>query len=82
LPALGPVVDALQSLAFPLGARTLAFVRTQFSIVGRFLAIVRDAVSLVGDAVALVGSGLAPGELALAPRQHLSAVIQLGSALA
>lgn len=79
--AFGPLVDAPQSFAFTLRTRTLAFVRTQLSIVGRLLAIVCNSVPLISDAVSLIGDPLAPRNLALTPRESMLARVQICSAM-
>jgi hypothetical protein len=74
-----PFVHALQSLAFTLRRRALAFVRAQLSLVCQLLAIVCDSVPLTSDPISLVSEPLASRELSLTPREGLLALIEFGS---
>ncbi|OBI47594.1 hypothetical protein A5707_19175 [Mycobacterium kyorinense] len=78
---LRPFVDPLQPLALTLRTHTLAFVRTQFSLVRCLLAVICDLVPLISGAIAVVSGLLSPRELELAPRQSRLAVILLRRAL-
>lgn len=78
--ALPAFVDALHSLTLALLGRALAGIRIQLSLVGELLADVRDPVPLIGDAVSFVGDPLAPGQLALAQRNRILALIELSRA--
>jgi hypothetical protein len=80
LPALCPLVDALQSLALTLFSSTLALIRKQLSVVRRLLAIIRDSVPLIGDAISFISDPLAPQELTLTPRERLLALIDPSNA--
>jgi hypothetical protein len=80
LPALGPLADALLSLALTLRGRSLAFVRAPLSVIGRLLAIIGDSVSLIGDAISFITDPVAPRELVLTPRKGRLALVDLSGA--
>jgi hypothetical protein len=73
--ALGLVFGALQSLAFPLGSRALAFVRACLALVCHLLALVCDPVPLLSDPISLICKPLAPCQLGLTSLQSLLAHI-------
>ena len=76
--ALRPFVCALQSLAFTVCGRALAFVRAQLSFVRQPLALIRDPVPLIGDPLSPSGLHLASSDLGLTPQQSVLALFEGG----
>lgn len=70
----------MQSFAFPLRRRTLAFVGTELAVVGHLLALVGDSLPLIGDAIPFVSNPLAPQQLAFAASESPPSAIQLRNA--
>ncbi|OBJ79291.1 hypothetical protein A5627_13005 [Mycobacterium colombiense] len=74
--ALAALVFPLQSLAFALRGRALAFVRALLSLVGHPLAVVRYSLALVGDPISSPRLKFAPVEVSLALREGVFTLVE------
>jgi hypothetical protein len=74
--ALGPLDDALQSLAFNRRRGTLAFVRAPLSFVCQLLALICDSVPLISDPISFDSEPLALPDLSLTPLEGQLALIE------